>query len=697
MLKKNPSHRPSKSIQPIHRFGLLLLALLVCLGIFGNSLFLPSGIVDRTGRSWAQTSESVFGVEANPLDATGGLSLITQTQSAWVRGPDVFWNEIESTPGVYDWTAMTEATAEVQNAVTNGLEPIVVVTGTPAWAQKYPGYICGPIDSADFNAFANFMVQLITNSPITAYNVKYWELWNEPDLGWSQVPTPNYPWAGCWGETGDTQYFGGSYYGEMLKVVYPKIKAVNSQAQVLVGGLLLDCDPYHPPAGKNCTSSKFLEGILVNNGAGSFDGVSYHAYDYYGGSSGTYANSNWNSAWDNRGPSLIEKSNYLRQLLSKYNASSKYLLNTENALLCDSCTDDPVFETTKSYYVAEAYASAMAQNLRANIWFSMLGEWGRNNGLMEFSQPIPVNPPLPAYFAYKFAAQELSGASFIGNVTSFQRVSGYEFSKGDRHVWLMWVPDGGNVTVDLRATPSNVYDVDGDPVTFSGTRLVVNRQPYYVELPASLPRLNFPVLSNNFYVLSNGNFEENQAGWTFLNNGLPASTVAAHPVNPTTGAPDTAIPAGTRSALLGNPDYPCSSTGVPLGNAEIKRVVTVPDNPNKEVWLDFNYIIYSQDASTSVTYDRFEVYVQDTGSPALLFADGNMVSSSLSCSKWRRVPGPDNPRDGITTGWALGSIDLTAYKGHNITISFQNWSRFDNYYNTYTYLDNINLRQVAVP
>ena len=71
----------------------------------------------------------------------------------------------------------------------------------------------------------------------------------------------------------------------MLKVAYPQIKAADPQAQVLVGGLLLDCDP-RPGAGcsltaQNAIPPKFLEGILRNNGGPYFDGVSFHAYDFY--------------------------------------------------------------------------------------------------------------------------------------------------------------------------------------------------------------------------------------------------------------------------------------------------------------------------------------------------------------------------------------------------------------------------------
>ena len=696
MFKKQTHRLANFFTNRYHPQGIILLVILVCGALLGLVFFNAVGIFTPAGLTYAQASSSVFGVEANSFTVADGANYITQTQTSWVRGPVVNWNDIEATEGNYNWSNLGEALSEVQLAVANGIEPLVVVRGTPAWAQKYPGYTCGPIEESKFTAFGNFMAELATNSPLSTYQVKYWEIWNEPDRSWQQVPIPTYIWAGCWGEESDTQYYGGGYYGQMLATVYPLIKAADSQAQVLVGGLMLECDPNQPPSGSTCTSSKFLEGILNSLGSNSFDGVSYHAYDYYGGVPGTYANTNWHTTWVSGGPSLIEKGQYVRNLLHKYNISGKYLLNTENALLCSTCNNDPEFEKTKAYYVAEAYASAMAQDLMANIWFSVRGEWGRNNGLLDvYTAGLP---PLPAYDAYKFAAQELSGANYVGTVSRFPGVAGYEFSKTDRHVWLVWSPGGGSVPVDFLVTPLNVYDVDGDPVPYSNPRLTITREPYYVELPASLPRLHLPFANLNFFTLSNGGFEDGQAGWTFANNGLPVSIVADSPVNPATGTLDLSIPSGSRSALLGNIGYPCTSPGsVPIGSAEIRKTITIPNSPNKQVFLDFNYIIYSQDASTSITFDRFEVYIQDAGSPILRFADGNSVSAPLSCINWRRVPGPENLRDSKQDGWALGSIDLTANKGHTIVIFFRNYSRYDNYYNTYTYLDNIQLREVPIP
>jgi hypothetical protein len=43
------------------------------------------------------------------------------------------------------------------------------------------------------------------------------------------------------------------------------------------------------------------------------------------------------------------------------------------------------------------------------------------------------------------------------------------------------------------------------------------------------------------------------------------------------------------------------------------------------------------------------------------------------------------------SGWRKRTIDLSAYRGQNTTIEFQNHNRQDNFYNTWTYIDDITL------
>jgi hypothetical protein len=63
---------------------------------------------------------------------------------------------------------------------------------------------------------------MVAHFSASPYNLIYWEMGNEPD-----VAVIDGEWVyGCWGETGD-EYFGGGYYGDMLKQVYPIMKTTH--------------------------------------------------------------------------------------------------------------------------------------------------------------------------------------------------------------------------------------------------------------------------------------------------------------------------------------------------------------------------------------------------------------------------------------------------------------------------------------
>lgn len=421
--------------------------------------------------------QTVFGAEMYTLNSSGGLDQMVAADSSWTRRNAVTWSSVETTEGARNWGALSDLETELKNASSKGLKVILIVRSTPEWARKTAGSgsYCGPIRSDKMAAFGNFMRDLVTRYSAPPYNVKYWELWNEPDIDPSLVlPDSIY---GCWGNQADA-YYGGGYYAEMLKAAYPQIKAANSQAQVLVGGLLMDCDP-RPGAGcattgSNALPGKFLEGILLNNGAPYFDGVSFHAYDYYLGQLGQYYNPNWQSAWNTTGPVLIAKAQFIKSLLSQYSVSGKFLMNTESAILCDTCSSDTTFETTKAYYVTQAYTTAIVQGLQANIWYNVPG-W-RNSGLL-----YPDLSPRPAYTAFQVARGKLQDFTYIGEVTAAELggvsgVRGYKL-KG---VWVLWSLDGADHLVTLSSVPVAAWDAAGNPVT-PASLMNISLNPLYLE------------------------------------------------------------------------------------------------------------------------------------------------------------------------------------------------------------------------
>lgn len=470
----------------------------------GLSIYLP--IV------FSQPGHLFFGVEmgpeaslSNPGDPAERMS---DAGASWVRLNGLLWSQVEPNPGNRYWSSKLEA--QFTNVSKNRLRPILIIRSTPTWAQKVVGTYCGPIRADALDDFANFVYDVVARYSKPPYNVYYYELWNEPDVDAAYITGDNT--FGCWGD-GNDPYYGGRYYAEMLKYAYPAIKKANPNAQVLLGGLLLDCDPTNPPVGKDCKSSEFFEGVLINGGGNYLDGVNFHAYDYYPmptnkndplNGLGRSANSNWHSAWNTTGPVMINKVNFLRNLLSQYGQSNKYLTNTEVAILCgdnqgsaeDYCAQEPVnyaFQNTKAYYVVQAYAVARWLNLRTNIWYSYYG-W-RDSGLYNSAlQKVEA-----AYNAYDLANQHIDRARSAAKLSLGTDVMAYEFNHPDRRVWVMWYVGGdplnGALTtnVTLPQAPQAIYrwiNV-GSGGTAPGTyqqdvltqTLTVGRAPIFVVFP----------------------------------------------------------------------------------------------------------------------------------------------------------------------------------------------------------------------
>lgn len=407
---------------------------------------------------------SIFGVESLDLvkdfgfARDYGLVEIQSTQAYWLRRNGVLWSEIEPNPGERRWENLRALDEFLSQVSKRRMQTILIVRSAPEWAQKYPGMTCGPIDEAELDRFAAFMHDLVKRYSGPSYNVKYWEIGNEPDAPINNGDMP----YGCWGEVGDP-YYGGSYYAVMLERVYHQIKAADPEAQVLVGGLLLDCDPDHPPESppgsgvyKDCTMGRFLEGILAAGGGEHFDGVSFHAYDYYYGSLHQFGNPNWHSTSSTTGPSLTAKVAFLRSVLAQYGTEDKYLLNTETALLCDQGCDE-AYERTKAAFLVKAYTEAIRLDLHANIWYEVFGVW-RNSGLLHLD-----SSKRPAYFAFQTLIKLLGDSRFEREIPDVPGARIYQFSAPGQTIQVAWSISGGPVPYAPASLPAEIFNYAGAP------------------------------------------------------------------------------------------------------------------------------------------------------------------------------------------------------------------------------------------
>ncbi|NJN16553.1 MAG: hypothetical protein HC822_09905 [Oscillochloris sp.] len=325
----------------------------VLLGLLGNEI--RSQIAPQPE---SPSKPSVFGVEINRGRVAGIASQLEVLQPNWVRYNGVLWSEIEPQPGERNWEALATVEQELATISASGAETMLIIRGAPEWAQQVPDKVCGPIKAEALPAFAAFVGELVARYSQPPYNVKYWEFGNEPDVDPGLVGVNSA--FGCWGDAKDP-YYGGGRYAAMLAAVYPAIKAADPQAQVVLGGLLLDCDPAQPPRGKDCLPAKFLEGILQAGGGEHFDIAAYHAYMYWGD-----VELDWDvlfPPWSHRGGALLGKLDFVRSTLAAYGYVKPIVMN-EGGLLCrnadPSCGPNGFYED-QANYVLRMYTRSIAQ------------------------------------------------------------------------------------------------------------------------------------------------------------------------------------------------------------------------------------------------------------------------------------------------------------------------------------------------
>jgi hypothetical protein len=415
---------------------------------------------------------SIFGVETNTLDTTW-ITRANDAKAYWVRNSSFSWAEIEpvrTAPATYNWAAVDEQ--GLMNAAANGLTVVATIKFTPLWAQKYPGVYCGPMAATYIDEFAQFMRTLVARYSVPPYNIKYWEIGNEVDVDPDLVAPDNV--YGCWGDDNDT-YYGGGYFSQMLRQVYPAMKAADSQATVAIGGLLLDCDPTNPPPNKTCKPSLFLEGILRDSGGAYFDVLSFHAYALYLPGQIYEMSPNWAV----RGGILLGKISYLREVMANFGVN-KPLMITESSLVCpgwlaECSTVTDTFLEAQADYITWLYIRSWANNIKGVIWYTLEDSEWLSSGLYLSTLPKP------AYYALQFTTRVLDEAQLVGSVSQYPGLIGYDFRSPGKRIWALWSPTRTDTVITLPDGVLAVLDKYGNPVTPVGGQITVN-SPVYIEL-----------------------------------------------------------------------------------------------------------------------------------------------------------------------------------------------------------------------
>jgi hypothetical protein len=162
------------------------------------------------------------------------FALMRRAGIRWAR-TDFDWTTVQPRQGVWDF-AMIDAT--VNKAEQAGIEILPILAYDVAWAR--PAY-------KHLDAWLDYVRKTVSRYKD---RLRYWEVWNEPDLEqfWHETPDP-------------------ANYTLLLKATYEEIKRIDPELQVVLGGL--SGIPY-----------EYIEGIYKAQGAAYFDVMAVHPYRY---------------------------------------------------------------------------------------------------------------------------------------------------------------------------------------------------------------------------------------------------------------------------------------------------------------------------------------------------------------------------------------------------------------------------------
>jgi hypothetical protein len=380
-----------------------------------------------------------FGVQIlAEVDNPTAITLAGEAGAHWVR-TSLSWSRIEpvsTTVEYFDWTLYDQRFANLAAA---GLNPIVTIGDNPTtWAAEYP---CGPITDTNLADFAEFLSAVVNRYKDPPYNVKYWELYNEPDNG----DPINYGWlGGCWGHYGEE-------YAAMLKVAYPAVKAADPEAKVVFGGLAYDW--FEDEGGPFVHS--FIEDVLSNEGGNYFDIMNFHYYPAF-----AYRWEELYNCAGVRGKDVICKVAYLGGKLATYEVDKPFVCTEINQWSGEEYGGS---DEKQSAYVVQSMARGASVDLQAIIWFTLVDfeeKW--KYGLLN-----PNYSPKPAYLAYQTLAEELAGAWYIRRLpdeeTGAVEIEAYEFTVPcpDRLLWVVWTNGDTRRKMDFPVNKLRLVDKYG--------------------------------------------------------------------------------------------------------------------------------------------------------------------------------------------------------------------------------------------
>lgn len=315
----------------------------------------------------------------DPTSMNVPAQLVADLGVEWVR-EDFHWHRVQPTPMTYDWTF---SDAAMRALLQRNINVLGVLGPSVGWATPQR-------DDPDYDVsfyppeprlFAEY-----TRAVVHRYKryVKYWEIWNEPDLAyfWRGGPDAN-------------------AYAQLLILTAQTIRSVDPDAKILIGGF-------------NPFDTTFLSQVAAAGAWNSFDILAIHPYV---------------NPWGPEDGNLMAAADGVRLVASRY--GDKPIWATEVGWASGPSDRDPAGLTdpqAQANYLVRSMLLLWQAGIEKTFWYTLKDDPGNPYGLFELgSGRTDFSRPKPAYRAFQTLNRALKDTTFVGKGSLFRQETLLDF------------------------------------------------------------------------------------------------------------------------------------------------------------------------------------------------------------------------------------------------------------------------------
>lgn len=332
----------------------------------------------------------------NRLELSKNLGITNQRVDFW-------WGIIEPKQGEYQWEFADKVFNEYAKL---GQTVMPIFCYSSAWSNNV-----APDNDDERRRFGEFVFQSVKRYKD---KVKYWEIWNEPNILPYWYPRPD-----------------AELYTELLKVAYVKAKEASIDC-IIIGACTAGAD------------YDFIENIYTLGGGKFFDVLSYHHYET-----------------DKNEETILKEILSIHKIMTRYGDSNKKIWITEMGLPTgyDSGGRIPYSIDEQASWMIKKYLTAIGTGLVEKIfWFSLIDEAKTdkedgNWGLYYWDKSLK-----PSGKALKNFVLKTSKSEYIGNFRLYSTIVAHVYRDLNNKLFaILW--DSGKNNQQFLASADNKTDV----------------------------------------------------------------------------------------------------------------------------------------------------------------------------------------------------------------------------------------------